>query len=162
MTPINEKDPAAAATAQGLGSNNPCKDMKMNEHKDNTAPDVGAMLFSRRTEGRGMIPKMNGWNILDFELVYDALVGMEQAAMWVLEQPRAGVGGGHLPRGADYLQDLVYDGIHVALEHIVEHLKATRYDDPEDERRRVWLIIKNYAEFPDPDRSVSDVLQEVG
>lgn len=26
---------------------------------------------------------------------------------------------------------------------------------------RVWLIIKNYAEFPDPDRSVSDVLQEI-
>lgn len=108
-----------------------------------------------------MIPNTNGWKILDFELVYDALVRMEHAATSVLEQPRAGVGGGQLPRGADFLQDLVHDGIHVALERIVEHLKATRYDDPEAERRRVWLIVKNYAEFPDPDRSVSDVLQEI-
>lgn len=108
-----------------------------------------------------MIPKMNGWNIMDFELAYDGLVRMEHAAMSILEQPRAGVGGGQLPRGADFLQNVVYDSLHVALERIVEHLKATRYDDPEAERRRVWLIIKNYAEFPDPDRSVSDVLHEI-
>lgn len=43
------KGPATAPTVPDHGSNNPCRDMKMNEHEDNTAPDTGAMPFSRRT-----------------------------------------------------------------------------------------------------------------
>jgi hypothetical protein len=105
---------------------------------------------SGRRKGMPALPVMDfsDWTILDFELAVDGWIRMEHAIGSLINQPRANAGRDY-HAGAAFFRDLQDDWAAFQLDSIIKHLRSTRFDTAEDEQRRVWLIVRFAAEFPD-------------
>ncbi|SOC94007.1 hypothetical protein SAMN05216358_4207 [Rhizobium sp. AN5] len=101
-------------------------------------------------KGMPQLPTMDftDWTILDFELAVDGWIRMEHAIGSLINQPRANAGRDY-HAGAAFFRDFQDDWAAFQLDRIVKHLRSTRFDTVEDEQRRVWLIVRFAAEYPD-------------
>lgn len=117
-------------------------------HLEATAEACPAVAGPRK--GMPVLPTMDftDWTILDFELAVDGWIRMEHAIGSLINQPRANAGRDY-HAGAAFFRDLQDDWAAFQLDSIIKHLRSTRFDTAEDEQRRVWLIVRFAAEFPD-------------
>lgn len=99
------------------------------------------------------------WTILDFELAVDGFIRIEHAAHGLCLQTKAMcVRRSDYHPGAAFFRDLAEDWLDFQLNRIVDHLKATRFSDPEHDRRREWILVKVQTEYADPEVSVADFI----
>ncbi|MGP4686540.1 hypothetical protein ACSV5K_09265 [Agrobacterium pusense] len=109
-----------------------------------------APTVTAHRKGMPKLPVMDftDWTILDFELAVDGWIRMEHAIGSLINQPRANAGRDY-HAGAAFFRDFQDDWAAFQLDSIIKHLRSTRFDTAEDEQRRVWLIVRFAAEYPD-------------
>ena len=88
---------------------------------------------------------MTAWSILDFELAIDGLSQMREAALWLLNQPRASTEDRNHP-GAAYVAALG-ELSSKRVDDIMTRLEHTRFPDPAQEDRRIRLLVTYYGGF---------------
>lgn len=115
---------------------------------NSAAKEAPTVTASRK--GMPVLPVLDftDWTILDFELAVDGWIRMEHAIGSLINQPRANAGRDY-HAGAAFFRDLQDDWAAFQLDSIIKHLRSTRFDTAEDEQRRVWLIVRFAAEYPD-------------
>lgn len=89
---------------------------------------------------------MAGWSILDYELALDGLQHVNDAITWLQNQPGSydRTMGSYNP-GADFIVQIGESWCGGIIDAIVKQLEATRFDDAEDDDRRIRLLLIYYA-----------------
>lgn len=103
---------------------------------------------------------MEGWAIRDFELAMGGHVALNDAATFLLNQPRASYDFVYFP-GARFIADVAEDYIHHLMSAVIERLERVRFDDPEDEERRINLWINYHTSFGSSAEPLSRLLSQV-
>jgi hypothetical protein len=91
------------------------------------------------------LPVLNvaGWSVLDFELAFEGLRQVNDATIWLQNQPRA-MTDHSLHPGADFIASLGEVWCSNAMTQMMDHLAELRFADPADEERRIILLL-HYA-----------------
>lgn len=87
---------------------------------------------------------MVGWSITDFELAFDGVRQVAEAAKGLCNQPRATLDLEYLP-GARFIAHIGEDWCGHRIDEILDRLTAIRFDDPKDDERRVLLLVNYYS-----------------
>lgn len=90
---------------------------------------------------------MTGWSILDYELALDGIQHVNNATAWLQNQPGSydSAKGNYSP-GANFIVQIGESWCGGIIDAIVKQLEATRFDDADDEDRRIRLLLIYYAE----------------
>lgn len=105
------------------------------------------------------IPDMSTWSILNFELAFDGARRVNDATLWLQNQPRAYDAGArrHHP-GADFICALGEEWCAAVVDQVIKTLEQKRFNDPEDEDRRLRLLLTYYAGWGPAGEPLSEVL----
>ncbi|GHA13137.1 hypothetical protein GCM10007989_04640 [Devosia pacifica] len=85
---------------------------------------------------------MTDWSILDFELAYDGIRQVAEAALWLQNQPRA-YDGSQYYAGADFIVELGEGWCASVLDELMGALRIRRFSERADEDRRLRLLIRD-------------------
>lgn len=89
------------------------------------------------------IMDMSDWTIGDYEIAFAGLNQMLDAGHGMLNQPRcAGEGTVSYRPGADFVADIVEGWMTDQVDAMFEHLKSIRFEDPDDDDRRVRILLR--------------------
>lgn len=105
------------------------------------------------------IPDMSAWSVLDFELAFDGVNHLNDASLWLQNQPRASTGGGEYHPGADFIVAVGEQWCNHLIDEMIDTLKSRRFPDPGDDDRRVLLLIQHAAVGGPSGDSLAEVMQ---
>jgi hypothetical protein len=90
---------------------------------------------------------MTGWSILDYELAFDGIRHLNDATLWMQNQPRS-YDDKRLDYhpGADFIVQVGEDWCASAIDGLITQLEATRFADAGDDDRRICLLLIYYAD----------------
>ncbi|KFL25007.1 hypothetical protein JP74_21855 [Devosia sp. 17-2-E-8] len=100
---------------------------------------------------------MTAWSILDFELAIDGVRQLRAAVTWLQNQPRAERVTGR-SCGTAFIAAIDEDWLAHRLSDMVERLEGIRFADPDDEDRRIRLLVMYYADYGPAGEPISDLL----
>jgi hypothetical protein len=97
------------------------------------------------------------FTILDFELAHDGLAKMTDAGSGIMCQPRATRESdqNYFP-GANFIADIVEGWLDWQVSDLIERLRSIRFDDAEDDDRRVRLLLR--FELDNPGMAVPELV----
>lgn len=102
---------------------------------------------------------MSAWSILDYELAFDGIRQISDASLWLQNQPRAySERGATYHPGAGFILAVGEDWCGDILTAIIDELERRRFSDPDDEDRRLRLLLTYHAGFGPAGTSVPDLM----
>jgi len=108
------------------------------------------------------LPTLNmiGWSILDYELAFDGIRHLNEAAVWLQNQPRSfnGTKQEYHP-GADVIVQVGEGWCATVIDDLVDSLRAIRFSDPADDDRRVRLLIRYEADYGAAGMPLAELIQ---
>lgn len=109
------------------------------------------------------LPSLNmiGWSILDYELAYDGIRHLNDAVLWLQNQPRAENGErGYYP-GADFIIAIGESWGAEIVSEIVGSLREIRFPDPKHEERRLLLLLNYETQWGPASEPLASILAMV-
>lgn len=93
-------------------------------------------------------PDMSAWSILDFELAFAGVHQINEASLWLQNQPRSySERARDYHPGAAFIVDIGEQWCGSAMGRLIEELEVRRFPDAEDEDRRLRLLLHYHAGF---------------
>jgi hypothetical protein len=108
------------------------------------------------------LPTLNmaDWSILDYELAFDGIRHLNDAAVWLQNQPRSfNSKQGEYHPGADLIVQVGEEWCANAIDDVVNSLRVIRFQDPEDDDRRIRLIIRYEADYGASGTPVAELIK---
>lgn len=100
---------------------------------------------------------MTGWTIDDFELAFEGVRQVSEAAKGLCNQPRSTRVDDYLA-GARFIADLGEDWCGDRIDDILDRLASIRFDDPKDDERRVLLLVNYYSSHGSASEPLSKIV----
>lgn len=105
---------------------------------------------------------MRDWSILDYELAVDGIRQVNDASLWLQNQPRAyNTARQDYHPGGDFIIQIGEDWCAGMLTKIVESLRAMRFPDPKHDERRVLLLLQNETRWGSASNPLAEILAMV-
>lgn len=87
-------------------------------------------------------PDMSGWSILDFELAFAGVRQINAASLWLQNQPRSySEQSRDYHPGAAFIVDIGEQWHGEVMTRLIEELEGRRFIEPDDEDRRLRLLL---------------------
>lgn len=104
-------------------------------------------------------PDMSTWSVLDFELAFDGIRQVNEAAVWLQNQPRSTSRNHSYHPGTDFIVALGEDWCSSVIDQIMNRLAEARFSNPEEEDRRLRLLLHYYTSYGPAGDSLEKVLE---
>lgn len=104
------------------------------------------------------VPDMSKWSILDFELAMDGIRQVNNACIGLQNQPRSSAPDYSYYPGATFIVELGEDWCSEIMSAITDCLAEIRFNDPEDEDRRLCLLLNYHCGWGSAGEPLADVL----
>lgn len=96
------------------------------------------------------LPTLNmvGWSILDYELAFDGIRHLNDASLWLQNQPRSYDERRHeYHPGAAFIVTVGEGWCASMLDDLIESLSVIRFPVADDDERRVKLLLQYHADY---------------
>lgn len=104
---------------------------------------------------------MTDWSILDFEMALIGVRVLNDAAVSIQNQPRSSRSDGCYTPGSAFIVEMSEDYFGHLICTIVDRLEVIRFDDSEDEERRINLWLSYWTSWGSSADPLDDVLAQV-
>lgn len=104
-------------------------------------------------------PDMTTWSILDYELAFDGVRQINDAAVWLQSQPRASGRDHNYRPGADFIVAIGEDWCSGMVDQMMNRLADVRFADAGAEDRRLRLLLHYHTSYGPAGDSLEKVLE---
>ena len=108
------------------------------------------------------LPDLNmiGWSIDDYELALDGIRQVNEATLWLQNQPRSyDTAKERYHPGADFVCQIGEDWCGHIVTELVDSLRAIRFDDAQHDDRRVLLLVHYETSFGRASEPLAKIIQ---
>lgn len=107
------------------------------------------------------LPALNmiGWSVADYELAFDGIRRVNDATVWLQNQPRA-ISSKTMDfhPGAAFIVDIGEGWCATVLDDLVKSLRVIRFPDATDDERRILLLLAYETSFGSASEPLANIL----